>query len=64
MDELTASARKAEAERLRMVLKCSEAKQMPLLAEHLAFETDESAKSCLKILKLAVADGKATPSKP
>ncbi|GLR60287.1 hypothetical protein [Rhizobium indigoferae] len=64
MDELTATARKAEAERLRKVLKCSEAKQLPLLAEHLAFETDESAKSCLKILKIAAADSKATPPKP
>ncbi|MBY3344798.1 MULTISPECIES: hypothetical protein [Rhizobium] len=64
MDELTASARKEEAERLRKVLKCSEAKQMPALAEHLAFETDETAKSCLKILKIAVADSQATPARP
>ncbi|MGO7975798.1 hypothetical protein ACC705_32965 [Rhizobium ruizarguesonis] len=64
MDELTASARKAEAERLRQVLKCSEAKHLPHLAEHLAFETDETAKSCLKILKIAVADSQATPARP
>lgn len=56
MAEFTDAARKAEADRLRKILKSSEAKQLPSLAEYLAFDTDETAKSCLKMLKVAAAD--------
>lgn len=63
MAELTDAARKAEADRLRKILKSSEAKQMPTLAEHLAFDTDETANSCLKILKAAAADCPAAAPK-
>ncbi|MBX5034244.1 hypothetical protein [Rhizobium lentis] len=63
MPEVKAAIWKAEAERLRKILKSPESRQLPKLAEHLAFETDESAKACIKVLKAAIADIRAAAAK-
>lgn len=63
MNETTDAIRKAEAERLRTILKAPEAKQLPKLAEFLAFDTDETAKASIKVLKAAISDFEAAAAK-
>ncbi|MBX4910325.1 MULTISPECIES: hypothetical protein [Rhizobium] len=63
MSEVKAAIWKVEAERLRKILKSPESKQLPKLAEYLAFETDESAKACIKVLKAAITDFQAAVAK-
>ncbi len=48
--------RKAEMRRLTAILKTPEAKQLPKLADHLAFDTDSSVFQAKRILKAAVKD--------
>lgn len=50
--------RKAEAQRLRAILRSPEAKALPKLAEHLAYDQDLSAARSIKLMKAALADQK------
>ena len=48
--------RKAEAERLYKILRSPEARAMPKLAEHLAYDQDLSAARSIRLMKAALAD--------
>ncbi len=52
MDDLKID-RKAEEKRLKAILKTDLAKVMPTLADHLAYDTDMTARQSLKVLRIA-----------